>query len=276
MSAVAAQPPPRTRYEPRPSAKRIVLVGAAGLVLLFLIGPLLIIVPISFSSAQYLTFPPPGLSVQWYERFLGRPEWLASLSLSLQVAVVSTILTTVLGVLTSLALVRGRFRGKGIVYGIILSPMIVPTIITAIAVYFFFSRLDMIGSPLAMSLGHTIVALPLVVIIVSATLQGFDIRLEQAAIGLGASPLRAFLQVTLPLIAPGVVTAALFAFLTSFDELLIPLLLSGTTTQTLPVRMWNSVLMQIEPTIAAVSTFLIGVALVVLLAANLVRRRSKA
>ena len=276
MSAVAAQPTPRTRYEPRPSAKRIVLLVAAGLVLLFLIGPLLIIVPISFSSAQYLTFPPPGLSAQWYERFLGRPEWLSSLYLSLRVAVVSTILTTVLGVLTSLALVRGRFRGKGIVYGIILSPMIVPTIITAIAVYFLFSRLDMIGSPLAMSLGHTIVALPLVVIIVSATLQGFDIRLEQAAIGLGASPLRAFLQVTLPLIAPGVVTAALFAFLTSFDELLIPLLLSGTTTQTLPVRMWNSVLMQIEPTIAAVSTFLIGVALVVLLAANLVRRRSRA
>ena len=276
MSAVAAQPTPRTRYEPRPSAKRIVLLVAAGLVLLFLIGPLLIIVPISFSSAQYLTFPPPGLSAQWYERFLGRPEWLSSLYLSLRVAVVSTILTTVLGVLTSLALVRGRFRGKGIVYGIILSPMIVPTIITAIAVYFLFSRLDMIGSPLAMSLGHTIVALPLVVIIVSATLQGFDIRLEQAAIGLGASPLRAFLQVTLPLIAPGVVTAALFAFLTSFDELLIPLLLSGTTTQTLPVRMWNSVLMQIEPTIAAVSTFLIGVAIVVLLAANLIRRRSRA
>ena len=276
MSAVAAQPTPRTRYEPRPSAKRIVLLVAAGLVLLFLIGPLLIIVPISFSSAQYLTFPPPGLSAQWYERFLGRPEWLSSLYLSLRVAVVSTILTTVLGVLTSLALVRGRFRGKGIVYGIILSPMIVPTIITAIAVYFLFSRLDMIGSPLAMSLGHTIVALPLVVIIVSATLQGFDIRLEQAAIGLGASPLRAFLQVTLPLIAPGVVTAARFAFLTSFDELLIPLLLSGTTTQTLPVRMWNSVLMQIEPTIAAVSTFLIGVAIVVLLAANLIRRRSRA
>ncbi len=271
MSTTVLPAREQQRYEPGPSGKRIALLVVSGFVLLFLIGPLLIIVPISFSSAQYLKFPPPGLSLQWYDRFLGRPEWLSSLLLSLRVALMSTAMTTVLGVLTSLALVRGRFRGKGLVYGIILAPMIVPTIITAIAVYFLFSRLDMVGSPFAMALGHTVIALPLVVIIVSATLQSFDVRLEQAAIGLGASPLRAFLQITLPLIAPGVVTAALFAFLTSFDELLIPLLLSGTTSQTLPVRMWNSVLMQIEPTIAAVSTFLIGVAVVVLAGANLIR-----
>ena len=272
MSTTVLPAREQQRYEPGPSGKRITLLVVSGFVLLFLIGPLLILVPSSFSSAQYLKFPPPGLSLQWYDRFLGRPEWLSSLLLSLRVALMSTAITTVLGVLTSLALVRGRFRGKGLVYGIILAPMIVPTIITAIAVYFLFSRLDMVGSPFAMALGHTVIALPLVVIIVSATLQSFDVRLEQAAIGLGASPLRAFSQITLPLIAPGVVTAALFAFLTSFDELLIPLLLSGTTSQTLPVRMWNSVLMQIEPTIAAVSTFLIGVAVVVLAGANLIRR----
>jgi putative spermidine/putrescine transport system permease protein len=234
--------------------------------------PITIIIPISFSSAQYLRFPPPGFSLQWYERFFGRPEWMASLWLSVQVAVLSTIFTVTLGVLASVALVRGRFPGKSAVYAVILSPLIVPTIITAIAIYFFFSRLNMIGSALAMALGHTVVALPLVVIIVSATLQGFDQRLEQAAISLGASPFQAFRRVTLPIISPGIISGGLFAFLTSFDELLIPLLLAGPTSLTLPVRIWNSVIMSIEPTIAAVSSFLIAVAIFVLLAANLLQR----
>ncbi len=267
-----AAAPALARREPGLSGKRLLLWLVGGLVLLFLILPITIIIPISFSSAQYLRFPPPGFSLQWYERFFGRPEWMASLWLSVQVATLATAITVVVGVLASLALVRGRFPGKAAVYGIILSPMIVPTIITAIAIYFFFARFRMIGSPIAMALGHTVVALPLVVIIVSATLQGFDRRLEQAAISLGASPLQAFWRVTLPLIAPGVVSAALFSFLTSFDELLIPLLLAGARTYTLQVRIWNSVTMQIEPTIAAVSSFLIGVALITLVASTLLQR----
>ena len=263
---------PSRRLDATPKPKQLTLYLAVALVLLFLVAPILIIVPISFSSAQYLKFPPPGFSLQWYRHFFGRPEWMASLWLSVRVATLSTVLTTILGVLASLALVRGRFRGKSVVYAVILSPMIVPTIITAIAVFFFFARLHLVGSAVAMALGHTVVALPLVVIIVSATLQGFDRRLEQAAISLGASPLTAFRRITLPLIAPGVISGALFAFLTSFDELLIPLFLAGPTSQTLPVRIWNSVIMQIEPTIAAVSSFLIGVAILVMLLAALVQR----
>jgi len=254
------------------SWKQGALALITGCVILFLLIPIGIIIPLSFSSAQYLQFPPPSFSLQWYQRFFGRPEWIASLWLSVRVAALSTVFTVALGVLAAVALVRGRFAGKTAVYAVILSPMIVPTIITAIAVYFFFARLHMVGSPLAMALGHTIVALPLVVIIVSATLQAFDLRLEQAAVSLGASPARAFLAVTLPLVSPGVISGALFAFLTSFDELLIPLFLSGPTSMTLPVRIWTNVIMQIDPTIAAVSSFLIAVAVVVLGSVGMLRR----
>jgi len=235
--------------------------------------PILVIVPISFSSAQYLSFPPPGLSLQWYERFLGRQEWLDSIWLSLKVAVMSTAFTLVLGTLAAVALVRHRFRGKTLVYAIILSPMIVPTIISAIAIYFLFARLGLVGTTFAMAIGHTVVALPLVVIAVSSVLQQFDIRLEHAAVSLGATPWTAFRRVTLPLVFPGVMAGGLFAFLTSFDELLIPLFLSGPTSLTLPVRMWNSMLVQVEPTIAAVASFMIAVAVLTLIAANLLRSR---
>ena len=255
----------------RRAAKLLVLYMAAAFGLLFLIGPLLVIVPVSFSAAQYLTFPPTGFSLQWYERFFGRPEWLDSIWVSVQVATLSTLLTTILGLLASQVLVRGRFRGKTLIYALILLPMIVPVIVTATGTFFFFSKLGMLGTVSAIALGHTIVSLPIVVIIVSATLQGFDERIEQAAISLGASPVTAFRRITLPMIAPGVASGALFAFLTSFDELIIPLFLGGPHAQTLAVRIWNSVLLEIEPTIAAASTFLIGVALVVLVLAGLLK-----
>src|SRR6267378_4333398 len=176
----------------------------------------------------------------------------------------------------SLALVRVRFRGKGVIYAVLLSPMIVPTIITAIGLYFFFVRLKATGSILAMALGHTVLALPVVVIIIAATLQGFDVRFEQAALSLGASRVTALRRVTLPLILPGVLSAALFAFLTSFDELLIPLFLSGVEVQTLTVRVWNSLVLEVDPTIAAVSSFLIGVTTVVLGVSALLRGRREA
>ena len=194
---------------------------------------------------------------------------------STQVALLTTVFATVLGFLASLALVRGRFRGKGVIYAFLLSPTIVPTIITAIGLYFFFVRLKATGSILAMALGHTVLALPVVVIIIAATLQGFDARFEQAALSLGASRLTALRRVTLPLIMPGVLSAALFAFLTSFDELLIPLFLSGVEAPTLTVRVWNSLLLEVDPTIAAVSSFLIGVTIAVLGASALLQGRGE-
>ena len=254
----------------------VVAVGAlAGAVLLFLIAPVVIIVIVSFSGADYLSFPPPFLSLRWYQRFLGTPSWRQSIAVSAQVALLTMVFATVLGLLASLALVRGRFRGKGAIYAVLLSPMIVPTIITAIGLYFFFVRIKATGSILAMALGHTVLALPVVIIIMAATLQGFDIRLEQAALSLGASRVTALRRITLPLILPGVLSAALFAFLTSFDELLIPLFLSGVEVQTLTVRIWNSLVLEVDPTIAAVSSFLIGVTTVVLGASAFLRGRGR-
>jgi len=210
----------------------VALLGWAGAVLVFLLAPVLIILIVSFSAADYLSFPPPGLSLRWYRRFLGVPTWRQAIGVSVQVASLTMVFATALGLAAAVALVRGRFRGKGAVYAFLLSPAIVPTVITAIGLYFFFVRLKATGSILAMALGHTVLALPIVVIIIAATLQGFDTRLEQAALSLGASRLTALRRITLPLIAPGVLSAALFAFLTSFDELLIPLFLSGVEVQT--------------------------------------------
>ena len=252
--------------------KRRALHGAAVLILVFLLLPIVIIILLSFSSGRYLQFPPPGFSLQWYERFFRDPQWMTSLWLSARVSMMCTTLSVVLGVLASIVLVRERFPGKTAVYVLILSPLIVPGIIIAIAVFFLFSRLHMMGSPVAMALGQAVLTLPLVVVIVSATLQGFDQRLEQAAIILGASPTRAFLHVMLPIISPGVISSALFAFLASFDELLVPLLLADPTTMTLPVRIWTSVTMQIDPTIIAVSSVLVAVALTVLVSAGALRR----
>lgn len=248
----------------------------AALVLAFLAVPILIIFPLALSPSGYLSFPPRGMSVQWMRRILAERPWLDSMLLSLELAAIVTVLATLLALGIALALVRGSFPGKRAVYALVLSPMIVPGIITAIAVYFFFAALDMIGSVAAMALGQAILAIPVAVIILSASLQGFDLRLEQAAMSLGASRVTAFRRVTLPLIAPGLFSAAVFAFLTSFDELLIPLFLSGPTVQTLPVRIWNTVLFQLEPTVAAVSALMITVTVVALAAANLARRRGMA
>jgi putative spermidine/putrescine transport system permease protein len=249
------------------------VLAVATAVLVFLIAPVVIIVIVSFSGADYLTFPPPSLSLRWYERFVGAPGWRQAIVVSAKVAGLTTVFATALGLLAALALVRGQFRYKGAVYAFLLSPMIVPTIITAIGLYFFFAKLKATGSVLAMALGHTVLALPVVVIIIAATLQGLDVRFELAALSLGASRWLALRRITLPLIAPGVLSAALFAFLTSFDELLIPLFLSGVEVQTLTVRIWNSLLLEVDPTIAAVSSFLIAVTCAVLGASAVLRRK---
>jgi len=251
----------------------VALAAFVGAIVVFLLAPVAIILIVSFSGADYLRFPPPSLSLRWYQRFFGIAAWRQAIGVSAQVAVLTMVFSTSLGFLASLALVRGRFRGKGAIYAFLLSPTIVPTIITAIGLYFFFVRIKATGSIVAMALGHTVLALPVVVIIIAATLQGFDVRFEQAAWSLGASRLTALRRVTLPLIMPGVLSAALFAFLTSFDELLIPLFLAGVEAQTLTVRVWNSLLLEVDPTIAAVSSFLIGVTIAVLGASAVLQGR---
>jgi putative spermidine/putrescine transport system permease protein len=247
----------------------------AALVFLYLLFPILIVIPLSFSSGNYLSFPPPGFSLRWYENFLGRSDWLEATWLSVWIGSAVTALATALGVPTAIALVRGKFRGKGLVVGFIMSPIIAPVIIVAIGIYFFYARLGLIGNPLGLVIAHTCLAVPFVVINVAATLQGFDERLEQAAMNLGATPWRTFGQVTLPIIRPGILSGAVFAFITSFDELVVALFVSGSTAVTLPRKMWDSIRFEIDPTIAAASSLLVALTAVLFIVAELLRRRSE-
>jgi putative spermidine/putrescine transport system permease protein len=244
-------------------------------VLIYLVFPILVVIPLSFSAGTYLSFPPPGFSLRWYENFFGRTDWLDAAWLSLWVGAAVMLLATALGAPAALALVRGDFPGKNFLTGFIISPLIAPVIIVAIGIYFFYARLGLVGNPFALVIAHTALAVPFVVINVSATLQGFDERLEQAAMNLGATPWRTFWQVTLPIIRPGVFAGALFAFISSFDELVVALFVSGTSAVTLPRKMWESIRFEIDPTIAAVSTMLIVLTGSLFLSAELLRRRSE-
>jgi len=244
-------------------------------VLLYMALPILIIVVLSFSSASYLTFPPPAFGVRWYREYLGSGEWLAATGLSLSVAASVVVLATVLGTLAALGLARLPPLLRNVAAALILSPLIVPVIVVAIGIYYAYSRYGLVGTPVGLVLAHTCLAVPFVVTSVSASLAGFDRRLEQAALSLGATPWGTFRQVTLPLIRPGVLIGALFAFITSFDELVVALFLSGSGAVTLPRRMWDDLRFAIDPTIAAVSTLTIVLTASLLVVVHLARQRAE-
>jgi ABC-type spermidine/putrescine transport system permease subunit II len=185
------------------------------------------------------------------------------------------VVATLIGTLASIAIVRSDFPGKRIVLGLLLSPIIVPTIILAIALYYLFARYGLIGSKLGLVLAHTVLAVPYVIVVVSAGLERIDFSLEQAAWTLGAGKIKAFVKVTLPLMRPAVLTAALFSFLASFDEVVIAIFISGTSATTLPKKMWDGIREEIEPTIAAVAALLIALSLVLVFIAEFLRRRSQ-
>jgi putative spermidine/putrescine transport system permease protein len=264
-----------TRRRPRRGGARWALTVFTGLVFLYLVFPILVVIPLSFSSGTYLSFPPPSFGFRWYENFFGRADWLSAAGLSLWIGAAVMALATVLGTPAAIALVRSRFPGKDMLVGFIISPLIAPVIIVAIGIYFFYARLGLVGNPFALVIAHTCLAVPFVVINVSAALQGFDERLEHAAMNLGATPWRTFWQVTFPIIRPGVFAGALFAFISSFDELVVALFISGSTAVTLPRKMWESIRFEIDPTIAAVSTILVVLTALIFLSAELLRRRAE-
>ena len=249
------------------------LVGIGAAVLVFLALPLLVVMPISFSAAKYLTFPPPGWSLQWYERYFGSREWMGATWRSVEVAVLTTLAASAIGTAAALAL-RRPFRGRSLVHLVVVAPMVVPVIILAIAIYGLFARLQLVGTLLGLVLAHTVLALPFVVVVVAATLRGFDESLELAAQNLGANRWHTFRLVTLPLIAPGIVSGAVLAFITSFDEVVIAIFVSGARAPTLPKQMWDGIRTEIDPTVAAVSTLLIFVTAVLVGALTLIRRRA--
>ncbi len=243
------------------------------LVLLFLVAPILAIMPLSFSSGSLLTFPLPGLSLRWYESVLTSARWLSALRNSLIVGTVSTVLATFLGTLAALGLNRAHLPLRPLIMAVLLSPMIVPTVITAVGVYFFFAPLGLTNSFSGLILAHTALASPFVVIVVNATLQGFDVNLTRAAASLGAGPVTAFFRVILPLILPGVASGMVFAFATSFDEVVVALMLAGPDQRTLPREMFTGIREQISPEITAIATALIIFAATLLLAMEALRRR---
>lgn len=275
MSAKVKHEAVRRPAQPRTSFARWILYVVVGLIMLYLIFPILVVIPLSFSSAHYLSFPPPGLSLQWYDKFFSRSDWRSAAFLSIWIGLSVMVLATILGTAASLGLVRGRFRGRQTINTFLVSPMVVPSIIVAIGIYFFYTRIGLIGHPIALIVAHTALAVPFVVVNVSATLYGFDERLEFAAMNLGANRWRTFWQITLPIIRPGVLAGALFAFITSFDELIVALFVSGTGAVTLPRKMWDSIRFEIDPTIAAVSTILIVFTATLFISAELLRRRSE-
>ncbi|GGF20949.1 ABC transporter permease [Aliidongia dinghuensis] len=240
----------------------------------FLVIPTLIIVPLSFNGDQYLHFPPRNLSLRWYQNFWASPDWLDAARMSFVIAIAVTILAVPLGTAAALALSRLRFRGKSLVFGLMLSPLMVPVVVLALALYFYFSTLHLVGSWAAIVLGQTILAFPFVLVNVHASLQGYPVTLERAARTLGAGPLTIFFRVTLPIIRPGVMAGALFAFMVSFDEIVIALFLASPGATTMPVKMWLSMQFSINPTIAAVSTMVTGLSVALFLAMAWARRRT--
>ena len=242
---------------------RRALVIACAAIYFFLMLPLLVVFPISLSSAAYMQFPPPGLSWQWYERFLDDPQWVDATVRSLYVGVATAVLALALGVPLAFSLVRGKFPGRVLIDRLALAPVIVPTIILSVAVYGLFAKLKLIGAWYGLVVAHTVLALPFVVLVMTAGLRDFDRGLEQAAAGLGAGRVRTLLRVTLPLLRPSLVSAGLLAFISSFDELVVALFLAGPN-MTLPKKMFDNILMEIDPTIAAVSVMQILLVSVVL------------
>ncbi len=263
---------------PRTASQRIAwgtTLVAATLVFVFLMAPILAIVPLSFSSGAYLTYPLPGLSLRWYADFLNSPRWMLSLKNSAIIGVASAVLSMALGTLAALGLAQWKSRWKPLVLALVLSPMVVPVVITAVGVYFFFAPLGLTGNYLGLILVHTALATPFVVITVSATLQGFDMTLARAAASLGASPLLTFRRVILPLILPGLASGALFAFATSFDEVVTVLFLAGPEQRTLPREMFSGMRENISPTITAVAVVLTVISIGFLTLIELLRRRNE-
>lgn len=260
----------------RSGGLRAVLIAFGILTGAWLVVPTLIVIPISFSGEDSFAFPPRSWSLQHYVTFFTESSWLTSLLVSLQLALIVTAVATVLGTMAAFALAGRKFRGRGAVDALLMAPLIVPGIVVAVAMYAAFLGWGLIGTPAGFIAAHTVLALPFVTVNVTAALAGFDRVLERASASLGAAPWTTFRSVTFPLIRPGVLAGALFAFVTSFDEVVVSLFIQSPTLQTLPVRMFTSVTNEVDPTIAAASTVVLVVSTALLGLATLTRRNRRA
>lgn len=248
----------------------------------FLIMPILVIVPLSFNATNFFTFTsemlsldPAGYSLRHYRDFFTNPDWQNALWNSFRIAPVATVIAVVLGTLAAVGLSQSHVPARGAIMAILISPMIVPLIISAAGMYFFYSRLGLQGTYWGVVLAHAVLGIPFVIITVTATLVGFDRSLVRAAASLGADPVTTFFKVQMPLILPGVISGALFAFITSFDEVVVVLFVGSASQKTLPWQMFIGLREQISPTILAVATVLITISVILLATLELLRRRSE-
>lgn len=252
------------------------------LIFFFLIAPIVIMVPLSFNVEPYFTYTremltlnPDGFSLRWYRDLFASESWMMSIQNSLIIGVASTLIATFLGTLAALGLSRSEMPFKGLIMGLLISPMIVPLIISAAGMFFFYSSVGLANTLPGVILAHAALGTPFVVITVTATLVGFDHSLTRASASLGAGAGRTFFKIQMPLILPGVVSGGLFAFITSFDEIVIVLFLAGVEQRTIPREMWSGIREQISPTILAVASILVAFSILLLTTVELLRRRSE-
>ena len=255
---------------------RIAWAGLVVLLLSFLIIPIFIIVPISFGSERFLQFPPRSLTLDWYWEFFSDRDWRAATLFSLEVAVLTMVSAVLIGTLAAVAMVRGFTTGQRAVTVLTLTPIIVPNIVLGVALYLSFAPIGLTGTLSGFVIAHTALAVPFVVLTVSAALHRTDPALELAAINLGANKLTAFVLITLPLITPAVAIGAVFAFLVSFDEAILSFFLSGVSNKTLPRKLFENIDFDISPLIPAVATILMSISLLLMTGAQGLNRRKRA
>ena len=252
---------------------RRLLASIGVLALTFLTVPILIVIPMSFSSAKSLAFPPPGFSLRWYEAFFGNPRWMEAMWTSVIVAVISSVAALLLGGLAAYGLRRGSVKGRDWAEGNFMAPLIVPTIISAIALYLGLAKIGLLGSFLGLVVAHTILSVPLVIMVLGVAIREFDPRIEQVAWSLGASWWYTVRKVMLPNLAPSVFAAWIFAFIGSFDEVIVTSFVAGKY-DTVPKKMFNELVLEVNPTITAVATLLIAFTVLALAAVALILKRT--
>lgn len=261
-----------TPYRRRTDGGRVALWIVASAAVVFLLAPIAVIVVVSFNDTTLFSFPPTRWSLRWYRSLWESRSWREAGWLSLWLAVLVTATSLCAGVPAGYGLARGRFRGKRFVAAFLMSPMVVPIIVLALGLYMFFAPLRLVGSPVALFLGHTVLAMPVVIVIVAAAYERVDPAIELAARSCGASFLRAFWHISIPAARPAIVSGGAFAFLTSFDEVVLALFLGGPYANTLPKRIWEAVKFELDPSLTAVSTVLVAISVAALVVAEIARR----
>jgi mannopine transport system permease protein len=251
-----------------------IYLGACLVILVFLVLPTLIVIPMSFGTAEHLEFPPSGFSLRWYQTYFTDPSWGAATWFSVKIGLLTTLAATIIGNMAAIALVRGRVPFREVFHSLMLAPLIVPNIVVAISVYLQFAPLNLAGTTLGFVLIHTALAVPYVVLIVSAALQRIDPALEMAALSLGAPRWRAYTEVTIPLVLPAVAASAVFAFLASFDETVVAFFLSGADNKTITRKIFEEIDYSLSPVIAAVSTIFIAATVSLMVFATVARHRT--